>query len=110
MSIFERSRVAVALALGFVAAAALRCGPPEQCLRMSDCAIGFVCVEATCTPEGASSQSEGGAAETSVPDATVREASVPSQPAADASTSDADAATSADTGANDAAEEAAPEF
>lgn len=64
MSIFDGSKVVGALVLSVVALAVLRCGPPEQCLRISDCSSGLTCAEGACVPDDlASSAGEAGVSE-----------------------------------------------
>lgn len=38
------------LALGLLAFAVIRCAPPDQCLRISDCARGMTCLDGDCIP------------------------------------------------------------
>lgn len=100
MSIFDVRKLAGVLATGIVSAAALRCGPPETCLRMSDCSVGFACVAQTCVPEAMSSPDEAGIGEGGA-----RATDAASQPDATeggtASDAGADSASAADTGAAD---------
>jgi hypothetical protein len=98
VSIFERSTVVTLFTLGLIGTAVLRCGPPEQCLRFSDCSVGLTCVEGTCVPEGATAADEGGISEAGAPRA---DASV-----VDSSVVDSGAVTDA-TGSGDATDDAA---
>lgn len=50
MSICSRWRAAAIGVLGGAAIAVLlHCGPPDTCVRISDCAPGLTCVEGACT-------------------------------------------------------------
>ena len=83
-----RRRAAVA-ALVSVSLAALRCAPPEQCVRVSDCDDGLVCVSGRCAIPGAVREvAEAGAAV----DATVREGGAVTRDGATDAGPDGDAA------------------
>lgn len=93
-------RRAAAIALVSVSLAALRCAPPEQCVRVSDCDDGLVCVSGRCALPGAEREvAEAGAAV----DAAVREGGAASRDGA------ADAAADAAAEAEGGAERDAPE-
>lgn len=116
MLICRRSRVLLSFGAALAALAALRCGPPETCLRNSDCKSGFVCGEGVCVVDTGdditTSAREGGASDSSVAETGV------STPVDSGSTAMPDAGTKedaavspdAETPPQDAGEEPAPEF
>lgn len=101
MSIFDRSRLAATFAGGLVAVAFLRCGAPEQCIRISDCAVGLTCIEGACAPPGAGDGDEASATEASVVEASIVDAPK------DSGDASPDAATDADVGQTDASDDGA---
>jgi len=94
VSIFDRSKLLVAIAMGVAALAVVRCAPPDACLRISDCGSGLTCVQGDCVPDPGAA-GEGGVAEGGSSDATVTEAS---------SSAEASVVTPADASVTDAAD------
>lgn len=116
MSIFDRSKLLVMIAVGVAALAVVRCAPPEGCLRISDCASGLTCVENACVPDPGD-PGEGGVVEGGGSDAPVAEASTPAEASVGTpgdAASDADAGDASDggdsgDGGDGASSDAAPE-
>jgi hypothetical protein len=117
VSIFDRSKVLVMIAVGVAALAVVRCAPPDGCLRISDCASGLTCVEGSCVPDRGD-PGEGGIAEGGGSDGTVAEASTPADASvvthADAASDAGDAGDGGDggdsgDGATSASSDASPE-
>jgi len=94
VSIFDGSKVVGALVLSVVALAVLRCGPPEACLRISDCSLGLTCAAGACVPEDlASSTDEAGLSEAGHVDAMVADAAAVDSAKATTDAARADATT-----------------
>jgi hypothetical protein len=116
VSIFDRSKVLVMIAVGVAALAVVRCAPPDGCLRISDCSSGLTCVEGSCVPD-LGPPGEGGVAEGGGSDGTAREASTPAEAsvitpadaASDADSGDASDGGDAGDGATSAPSDASPE-
>lgn len=109
MSTFDPARAArhaptrfvVVFASLFAGLAFLRCAPPEQCLRMSDCATGYTCVEGSCRgPED--DAGDAGSSDATASDASRADGRAPR----DASTDDAAARDARDAGEDGGAADA----
>jgi|GEM_PF-7002661 len=72
-----RARMTSVLGCSALLLALLRCAPsPDECVRMSDCGSGLVCVDGQCRTPASSTPGDASAAEASVSDASRPEASV----------------------------------
>ncbi|AKU94671.1 hypothetical protein AKJ09_01335 [Labilithrix luteola] len=102
----ERLRTTVRLAwhsvvvLGLLSFAVLRCAPPDQCLRISDCARGMTCLDGDCVPADGDPSAETTAtdAASSVTDAS---SNAVTKDASTGSSPDASGADAADSGSSD---------
>jgi hypothetical protein len=110
VSIFDGSKVVGALVLSMVALAVLRCGPPEQCLRISDCSPGLTCAAGACVSDDlASSSDEAGVSEAGrAVDAMIADSAAVDSANATTDAASADSASSVDAATVDSGDSSVP--